>query len=145
MSVRALPLYNPVNNVAEETWDGWSWPAFFFTGIWVLIKQMWGHAAIVWLVCICTVGWAAPVIWFVYGANGNRWHREKLLSMGYLTQEQFDEKKADAKRLRAPTAPPTAPAPHVDVVERLSGLAKLKEQGHLTEEEFAAQKRLLLG
>lgn len=145
MSVSSPPLYHPVNNAPEQVWEGWSWPAFFVTGIWVLVKEMWGHAAIVWLVCIFTAGWAAPIIWIVYGANGNRWHRERLLSMGYLTQAQFEQKQADAKQLRATTAPPASPAPQVDVVERLSGLARLKEQGHLTEDEFAAQKRLLLG
>ena len=32
-----------------------------------------------------------------------------------------------------------------DVVEQLKGLAELKEQGILTEEEFAAQKAKILG
>jgi hypothetical protein len=42
--------------------------------------------------------------------------------------------------------PPQAPAPaaSVDVVEQLQKLAALKDQGILTEEEFAEQKRKLL-
>jgi hypothetical protein len=39
-------------------------------------------------------------------------------------------------------APPAAP--EVDVVEQLKELASLKDQGILTEEEFAAQKAKLL-
>jgi hypothetical protein len=39
-------------------------------------------------------------------------------------------------------APP--PQPTGDIVEQLRGLAELKEQGVLTEEEFAAQKAKLL-
>ncbi len=41
--------------------------------------------------------------------------------------------------------PPPEPAGAVDVVEELKGLAELKAQGILTEEEFAAQKAKVLG
>ena len=42
--------------------------------------------------------------------------------------------------------PPPAPAPATQsVVEQLKELAALKEQGILTEEEFAAQKAKILG
>ena len=40
---------------------------------------------------------------------------------------------------------PAAPAPAVNVAEQLQQLAQLKDQGVLTEEEFAAQKAKLLG
>lgn len=45
-----------------------------------------------------------------------------------------------------PQAPPpqAPPAPQVDVVAQLKELAELKDQGILTEEEFAAQKAKLL-
>lgn len=41
--------------------------------------------------------------------------------------------------------PPPPPAAQVDTVAQLKELAALKEQGILTEEEFAAQKAKLLG
>jgi hypothetical protein len=41
--------------------------------------------------------------------------------------------------------PPAAPPPQVDVVSQLKELAALREQGVLTDEEFAAQKAKLLG
>jgi len=41
--------------------------------------------------------------------------------------------------------PPPQEAPAVDPIERLKELAALKEQGILTEEEFAAQKAKILG
>jgi Short C-terminal domain len=43
--------------------------------------------------------------------------------------------------------PPQAPqaASQADVIEQLKGLAELKAQGVLTEEEFAAQKAKILG
>jgi hypothetical protein len=46
-----------------------------------------------------------------------------------------------------PPPPPAAPAPPAtgDVVQQLKDLAELKNQGILTEEEFAAQKARILG
>ena len=41
-------------------------------------------------------------------------------------------------------APAPAPAPAADPIEQLKGLAELKAQGILTEEEFAAQKAKIL-
>jgi hypothetical protein len=41
--------------------------------------------------------------------------------------------------------PPPPPAPKEDVITQLERLGALKEQGILTEEEFAAQKAKLLG
>ena len=42
-------------------------------------------------------------------------------------------------------APAPAPEPEVDTVAQLRELAKLRDDGILTEEEFAAEKRKLLG
>ncbi len=43
-----------------------------------------------------------------------------------------------------PAAPPPAAAPATDVVTQLKGLAELREQGILTDDEFAAQKAKIL-
>lgn len=48
-----------------------------------------------------------------------------------------------AQPVQAP--PPAAPAPQDDMITQLERLAALKEQGILTEEEFAQQKAKLLG
>ena len=45
----------------------------------------------------------------------------------------------------APAPPPAAAPPAPDPIEQLKQLAELKQQGILTEEEFAAQKAKLLG
>ena len=46
---------------------------------------------------------------------------------------------------QAPPPPPPAPAaPVTDVVAQLKGLGELRDQGVLTEEEFAAQKAKIL-
>lgn len=46
---------------------------------------------------------------------------------------------------QAPAPPPPAAAPTADVVAQLKGLAELREQGILTDDEFAAQKAKILG
>ena len=46
---------------------------------------------------------------------------------------------------QAPPAPAAAPAAEASVIDQLKELGELKNQGILTEEEFAAQKAKLLG
>jgi hypothetical protein len=58
-------------------------------------------------------------------------------------QAKYDQRAAAAPDPAAP-APP-APPQAVDVVEQLKKFAELRDQGILTEEEFAAQKAKLLG
>jgi Short C-terminal domain len=52
-----------------------------------------------------------------------------------------------SRRKQASAQPPAAgrPAAPADPVAQLKELAALKEQGHLTDEEFAAQKARILG
>ena len=54
-----------------------------------------------------------------------------------------DQAAYDQQQAAAP-APAPAAAPAVDPIERIKELAQLKDQGILTEEEFAAQKAKLL-
>ena len=56
---------------------------------------------------------------------------------------QQDQAAYDQQQAAAP-APAPAAAPAVDPIERIKELAQLKDQGILTEEEFAAQKAKLL-
>lgn len=60
---------------------------------------------------------------------------------------QREQAYSDQQAAAAPPPPPPPPAPpQVDVVEQLKGLAQLRDQGVLTDEEFAAQKaRILAG
>ena len=58
----------------------------------------------------------------------------------------YQQQMAPQQVQYAPPPPPPAPsAPATDVVEQLKSLAELKQQGILTEEEFAAQKARILG
>jgi hypothetical protein len=62
--------------------------------------------------------------------QANRWSQQE--------QEQYAQQQQYAQ-------PAPAPAAAVDPIEQLKELAQLKDQGILTEEEFAAQKAKLLG
>jgi hypothetical protein len=57
----------------------------------------------------------------------------------YAQREQAYEEQT------APQAAPAPAAPAADPIAQLKELAQLKDQGVLTEEEFAAQKAKLLG
>ncbi|MBC2641471.1 MULTISPECIES: SHOCT domain-containing protein [unclassified Rhodococcus (in: high G+C Gram-positive bacteria)] len=59
-------------------------------------------------------------------------------------QQQYAEQQA-AQQQAAPPPPAPAPAGGDDLVSRLQELARLKEAGVLTDDEFAAAKAKLLG
>jgi Short C-terminal domain len=70
-------------------------------------------------------------------AVSNRVSRRQARRWGYDDQgAQYEE--------AAPPPPPAPAAPAEDPIAKLKELAALKDQGILTEEEFAAQKAKLL-
>lgn len=71
-------------------------------------------------------------------AVSNRVSRRQARRWGYMDEPQPDPYAA------AP-APASAPAPPPDPTTRLRELAKLRDDGILTDEEFTAEKRKLLG
>jgi len=56
-----------------------------------------------------------------------------------------DEPQYAEPQYAAPPPPPAPAAPAADPIAQLKELAALKDQGILTEEEFAAQKAKILG
>ena len=142
MSTKGEVLFHPINGTKEETWDGFSWPAFFFGIIWMLIKGLYAQAVIAIIISIVTAGFAVPVLWIVYGFMGNGLHKSSLLKKGYLTEGQ-----SQTVRKSTPNAPlnTVTSRPADDSIERLTALAKLKDSGALTQQEFEEQKRKILG
>jgi len=78
----------------------------------------------------------------VAGTAGAVRHRQ---DQKYAAQDQqaYDEQVA-AQQAAAPAAPAAAPAAP-DYAAELAQLAQLKDQGILTEEEFEAKKKQILG
>ena len=89
-------------------------------------------------------GTATAVSGAMYG------HQQKKAQAEY-EQEQYEAAQqqaqvdAAAQQAVAQAAPPPAPAGGGDVVAELQKLGALKEQGLLSDEEFAAAKARLLG
>jgi hypothetical protein len=70
--------------------------------------------------------------------QANRWAGQEQQQYEQNAQQQYEQ-----QQYAAPPPPPPPPAP--DPIARLKELAELKDQGILTEEEFAAQKAKILG
>jgi 3-oxoacyl-ACP reductase-like protein len=84
----------------------------------------------------------------VHRRQANRW-AEKDQQAQAQQQAVYEQGVADARAAQA-AAPPPAAAPAAapaaeDPIAQIEKLGKLKEQGLLTEEEFAAQKAKILG
>jgi Short C-terminal domain len=58
---------------------------------------------------------------------------------------RWADQEAEQQQAAAPAPPPPAAPDADDTIAQLKELAKLKEAGVLTEEEFAAQKAKILG
>jgi hypothetical protein len=113
------------------------------------------------LLIVVTFGFAAPIVWLVYGLMGNEIHRNALYKKGYLTRAQWDERNpsrriadAAAKTLEREAAAAAATKaaqaaltsrPQVSVADEIRKLADLRLGGFLTDDEFAQQKAALLG
>jgi hypothetical protein len=73
-------------------------------------------------------------------AVSNRVSRRQADRWSQQGQSPYDEPQYQEP---PPPAPPPAPAP--DPIEQLRELAALKQEGVLTDDEFAAQKAKILG
>ena len=73
-------------------------------------------------------------------AGGVRRHQDKK----YAAQAQAAEPQPEVVYAEAPAPAPAAGGMSPDAIQQLKDLAALKEQGILTEDEFAAQKAKIL-
>jgi putative oligomerization/nucleic acid binding protein len=71
--------------------------------------------------------------------QGERWARQG--EYPYDQQPQY----AEPEPQYAPAPPAAAAAPAVDPIQQLKDLAELKNQGIITDDEFAVQKAKILG
>ncbi|MGW2649408.1 SHOCT domain-containing protein [Streptomyces sp. NPDC001393] len=74
--------------------------------------------------------------------QAGRWAQQDYERQQQYAQQQYAQQQQAPP---APAAPPTAADDMTEKIDQLKQLADLKAQGVLTDEEFANQKRLLLG
>jgi membrane protease subunit (stomatin/prohibitin family) len=90
-----------------------------------------------------TVGRTAVIAGTATAVSGHVANRQAARAQqDQAQQDQAQQDQAQQDQAQAPAAPV---APQVDVVDQLKRFAELRDQGILTEEEFAAQKAKLLG
>jgi hypothetical protein len=77
-------------------------------------------------------------------AVSNRVSRRQARRWGQEDPAYYQEPEPAYQQAPAP-APAPAAAPAADPIQQLKELAELKQQGILTDEEFAAQKAKILG
>jgi hypothetical protein len=76
-------------------------------------------------------------------AVSNRVSRRQAERWQQQGSNPYDQPEPAYQEPAPQNAPP--PEPQVDMIQQLKDLAELKDQGILTEEEFAAQKARILG
>jgi hypothetical protein len=93
-----------------------------------------------------TVGRTAVIAGTASAVSGRVQRRQQQRWDERSQAEAYQQQQQAAPPPPPPAAPASAAAPSMeDKVEQLKQLAQLKDQGILTEEEFAAQKAKILG
>ena len=145
MSTPGETLYHPINGTPENTWEGFSWPAFLFGAFWLVAKGLWSQFIMSLLLIIVSGGWAAPVLWILLGIAGNGIHKTSILKKGFFTKAQYDERYGSTTaRNTERAAVGITSAPPKDMIDRLKDISDLRDRGALTESEFADQKARLM-
>jgi hypothetical protein len=89
---------HPIGTI-EAVKQGWSWPGFFFSFIWALLKRMWGISLsyiagfLILGMIIAAVGGTSEdenfgnliglIVAIIFGVNGNSWRETNLKSRGF--------------------------------------------------------------
>ena len=83
---------------------GWSWPAFFFPGIWTLVKKLWIAAAFLWVGFIVLGVMLSPdapmhgfrfIVRIIFGALGNSFRANNLIKRGYEEKDSVSAFNVD--------------------------------------------------
>jgi hypothetical protein len=97
--MKQYKIFKHPSGSSEAVKHGWSWPSFFFSFIWALVKRMWGlgfGVLVGFIVFGFIVGLAgggkggdalinvvAIIVNIIFGVNGNRWREKNLVSRGF--------------------------------------------------------------
>lgn len=103
--MRTFEIFDHEAKGVDVVKEGFSWPAFFFTWIWCLVKHMWGKGVVLLLVTLGLALWGNVILVFGEDANvstaeliyitavimvsvycgdrGNKWRKIYLIKSGY--------------------------------------------------------------
>jgi hypothetical protein len=151
--------------------QGWSWPAFCFSWLWALIKQLWalGISVFIFSILLALIfstefpifsGLVGLTIGFVFGRSGNHWWCDDLLKKSYrniTTVQAQDEiyarqvyrkwnedQKQKKQNVIGSNNTEEKIISDMNMFTILEKLGDLKSRGILTEEEFQQQKKIIL-
>ena len=101
--MKQYKIFKHPSGNSEAVKQGWSWPAFFFSFMWAMVKKQWvlGVAVFIGMLVFgfilgaagggdggeALINIVAIIINIVFGINGNSWREKNLISRGY---EQVD-------------------------------------------------------
>jgi hypothetical protein len=94
---------------------------------------------------IGTMARTAVVAGTATAVSGGVARRQQARAQQSADAEAYQETQREQQYAAAAPPPPPPSAPADDMIAQLKELASLKEQGILTDEEFAAQKARILG
>lgn len=97
MTINQYKIYQNPQGEYEAVKEGWSWPAFFFSWIWAMVKKLWkpGGIALAVLFVLSVISSAigdymgilvnigALVIGLIFGTIGYQWREKNLPERGY--------------------------------------------------------------
>ena len=97
--MKQFKIYVNPQGYYEAVKQGWSWPAFFFSFIWAMVKKMWGLGVSVFIgffvfgfiVGVSESGAGGDALInivsiianIIFGINGNKWRENNLSKRGY--------------------------------------------------------------
>ncbi len=97
--MKQYKIYKHPSGLTEAVKQGWSWPGFFFSLIWAMIKKMWaiGVGLLVGFLFLgfligaagggtggdAIINLAALIVNIIFGVNGNSWREKNLSSRGF--------------------------------------------------------------
>lgn len=98
--MKQYKIFKHPSGSSEAVKQGWSWPAFFFSSIWAMVKKQWtlGVGTLVGLMLFgfivgtsgssdALINIVSLIMNIIFGINGNSWRGKNLISRGY---EQVD-------------------------------------------------------
>lgn len=119
--MKQYKVFKHPSGTAEAVKQGWSWPAFFFSFVWAIVKKQWALGILVFFYVLVEDFFLGEVgvsegllilirliISLVFGAKGNSWREKNLISRGYqLSDAVYAANHIDALALSSSPEPRT--------------------------------------